>query len=298
MMAVPKKQLSVFLLLIIPLFNSINCPAQTDDSSSDDSISTDDSNSLERMIDPKFATAAFWDDGRSEVATYRATRYIYGEDRPHTAYLITVFEDFNREYYSKADWPYGQKPLLPVIKQNMISTVPTPNYSYHIASSVFVEREKFWKLVKLTATSHEWCGITTKQFEMWLDTPKMKYFSYWDGEGSGEQALSASTDIFFEEQLFLVFRGLDFESLPSGTFRLYGTQVTNHAPRPSASPATFEVLDSGDTWRVDVYTMDERSMTFEYEKEYPYVLTGFSHSDGRAMELESVERKQYWVLRE
>jgi len=98
-----------------------------------------------------WATDPVWDDGNAEVAEYRGERIVYGEVRPHTYRLITVKEDFNTEYYAKADWPYGQKPILTVIKQNQTATIETPNYPYHYMTSVFFDRSAIGDSVSTSA---------------------------------------------------------------------------------------------------------------------------------------------------
>ncbi len=253
---------------------------------------------LVNAIQRDFAASEFWDDGLAEVAHYQAERVIYGAARPYEAHLITVKEDFNTEYYAKADWPYGQKPILPVLKQNYVGQISTPNYDYHYNRSLFVDRENFSRSVKLTITGFEWCGNAYKEFQLWHDSPLQIYHSYWDGEGSGQRKLSNNDNMFLEEELFLLLRGLKFEDGLEAYFQLYTNQTTNRAPEPVANRAGLHVVEGEESWQVSVQTEEGRSMMFEFDVEYPHVLLQFEHSDGRKMSLESVSRYAYWEIQD
>jgi hypothetical protein len=247
-------------------------------------------------IDPAFADDEFWDDGMAEVARYKASRTIYGEPRQHEAVLITVKEDFNTEYYTKADWPYGQKPILPVLKQNQIAVVPTPNYSYHFMNSIFVDRTRFSRTVKASMTCTEWCGITTKEFQLWRDAPVQLFSSYWDGEGSGSRRVDVAEDVYLEEELPLVLRGLRFRDGLVARLRLVSNQTSNRAAEPTMTAAVLVVAEEESAWRVAVEAQDGRRIEYRFGIAYPRHLLSFDHSDGRSMELTSVTRSAYWEL--
>ncbi len=252
---------------------------------------------LRDLLDPNWATNELWNDGQAEVATYNASRIVYGNPRPHTAHLITVYEDFNTDFYVKADWPYGDKPILPVLKLNYVAEIPTPNYPYRFMVSAFADRADISNLVRMTVSSQEWCGMTFKDFQLWKDRPVQVYHSYWDGQGNGTHALDAR-EAFFEEELFLVLRALPFEDGLMAEFSLYDNQTTTKAPKPVAVPATLEVQDEGDGWQVTVVTTDGRRIDFVFGKEYPNVLRLYRHNDGRRLTLDRVERDAYWNIRE
>ena len=253
---------------------------------------------LNAVVRRDWAKDALWDDGQAEVATYRGERVIFGETRHHTARLITVLEDFTKEYYVKADWPHGQKPILPVIKQIYTATIPTPNYDFQFMTSTFVDREDFGRLVKMSAVGHDWTGLTHKEFQMWGDKPRMIYNSYWDGEGSGRRDLGTDINDYFEEELPLVLRALPFEEGLAASLWLYPNQTTTRAPEPRPVAATIRVSAGNKSWIVDVEARDDRSLRYEFAAEEPHVMLRVRHSDGRSLELASVRREAYWILAE
>lgn len=249
---------------------------------------------LDTLLNRDYAATSFWDDGKAEVAVYDAERVVYGEPRKHTVRLITVYEDFNKEYYVKADWPYGEKPLLPVLKQNMNATIQTDTYPYHYMTTVFSERGHFGRTVKVAISSQEWCGTTYKEFQFWRDQPREVYHSYWDGEGSGVRDLPPNPNAFLEEELFLVLRGLPFREGLKVSFELYQGETTNKAPVPKSEPAELVVSEAEDAWAVTVRAQTGRRILYRFAKQYPHYLLSQEHSDGRTLALRSVERSAYW----
>jgi hypothetical protein len=270
----------LILLLLLPGF--VRADEQTSPS-----LTQNLAPSLDSLLRRDFAANALWDDGQAEVATYDASRIVYGKARPHTARLITVYEDLTKEFYTKADWPYGQKPILPVLKQIYLATIPTANYDYQYMTSTFVDRGEFGRTVKLTVSSQDWCGLTTKAFELWGNKPRMVYTSYWDGEGTGVRELGSNLDDHFEEDLFLNLRALPFKDGLRAAFWLYPPQTTPRAQDPRAVPAALTVAPGNEMWIVVVEARDGRELRYEFATEYPHVLRKFDHSDGRTMTLKS-----------
>lgn len=251
--------------------------------------------SLAELIDPAYADNEHWYDGKAEVAAYDAEAVIYGKTREFTAHLITVTEDFNTDYMVKADWPYGDKPIMPVIKQNFNCTIETDNYPYHFMSSLFVDALDFRESVKLSISSQEWCGITSKQYLLWKDQPEQVYQSYWDGEGIGQRDLSAADNTYFEEELPLLLRALNFKDDAVASFQLYVNQTTSKAREPRTERANMDIQDRDDHWMVRIVTHREsRRIIYHFAKEYPHQLLRMEHSDGRKLQLKEVRRWAYW----
>ncbi|MCB2156433.1 hypothetical protein KQI84_16280 [bacterium] len=260
-------------------------------------------------IRPDWA-GSLWDDSRAEVATYEGHRIIYSEDRPHELRLITVAEDINKEFMVKAEWPYGQKPLLPALKQLQISSIPTPNYPYNYLTTVFYQRSNINNAVKMTISSQEWCGTTFKQYELWRETAVFWYSSYWDGEGTGNTQLTDHTaNTYFEEELPLLFRALPFrEGLKTGLM-LQPPQTTNRVQIPEPVPAVAMVdhpnedltVPAGtyaaeEVWRVSLEARDGRRANFYIADDDANTLLAFEFDDGRRFELKHTTRRQYWRI--
>src|SRR5215471_2564717 len=122
-----------------------------------------------------WATNPLWDDGKAEVARYQATRIVYAKPRSFESFYITVKEDFSPRFLVKTDQASAAN--IPVLKLNVISTIPTEYYEYRYLTSVFVKRNNPMDLLKLTNGSQEWCGNTFKEFKNWQSNAAFVFHS-------------------------------------------------------------------------------------------------------------------------
>jgi hypothetical protein len=253
-----------------------------------------------------------WDDGKAEVAEYEGVRVIDGTPRAHVLYLVTSAEDFNRETNARADWPFGQKPIVAVLQQIQSLSLSDPARPRHLLASSVVERKDPVKVLKLATSSQEWKGITSKEFDFSGRMPRRTWSSYRDAEGSGSEDLrSWPSEAVFDEQLPLLVRLLDLrEGLETG-MALVESQTTNGAGKPEIVAARVRVesakgavkVPAGtwaaeDVWRVVLEGADGRGMEYFVEKAAPQTLLAWNGNDGQTYGLRSVKREAVWQLRE
>jgi len=258
-------------------------------------------------VDQRFAANALWDDGLAEVATYASTRVIYGKPRSFDYTMITVKEDFNREFNVKTD-SYSRDDIFTVFKVNLFARIPTDNYPYHFLTSLFFQRPSVERLHKLTSSSAEWCGNTFKQISRSDSGYVYSWNSYWDGEGDGEGSLDSTA--MFEDQLFFSLRALNFDSKDVFTIRLYPSAATSKSQLAPPVAATVrllrEVLDPAalndgsvfsrtECWKVVVQPEGRPMLQYWFDPQPPHTLYRFQSSDGRSMRLTSVKRLAYWL---
>lgn len=254
-------------------------------------------------VDPSFAADPVWDDGLAEVSVYDAERVIYGKPRPYVDRLIVVKEEFSDELHVKAEPPYEGRSLTTVLKLNIVSTIPTDNYTYNFLASIFVERRDLTRLVKAAIGSQEWCGTTFKLVSVGAGGSRLHYHSYFDGEGDAEEALPLGEEGLLQEQLLLLVRGA---ALPQGErvpLRVADPLVTNRARPVSVHDAT---LESGGVESVRIATGQVRARRFDllldsgewiayWVEEAPHrALVRMEGSDGRKMILRERGRRDYW----
>ncbi len=252
-----------------------------------------------------WAVDPIWHDGQAEVSHYASTRSIYGKSRHFETVVIIVREDLDADSRVKADPPYANRDLMPVIKANIVQEIPTENYNHRYMTSVFVEQEAPWKLAKQVVSSQEWCGAGFKEIAPWLQGGLLRFHSYWDGQGDGEYPLDMRPGDLTEEQLVLALRSLDFESLPlSATARILDGQIANKAVKPSWSDSSIHAKSIGKTTvaagefdAVEVTLKSEKSIhvpRFVFDANSPHVLLKASFGDGRTLELTKTSRRIYW----
>ncbi|HKZ53751.1 MAG TPA: hypothetical protein VJ085_10785 [Candidatus Acidoferrales bacterium] len=254
-------------------------------------------------FDPAWARDPLWDDGQAEVALYDARRPQYGKIESYEALFIVVKEDFNTQFHVKADPPFENKPLLPVLKLNAVHSYWTDNYPYHFLASVFVRRDDPTAVVKLTVGSQEWCGNTFKEVKTWGGRTELVSHSYFDTEGDGSRPLDLRPGDLLEDQLPLALRGLAFAPGLETRRRILPSLISNNLRGPAEfQPATITVVGeekvatgagSFSAWRVNL-KMGELEQTWWFEKDAPHGLLKMESSDGRAWLLKARSRKRYW----
>jgi hypothetical protein len=257
----------------------------------------------EVLFDAAWATDPLWDDGQAEVTLYDARRSQYGKIESYEALFIVVKEDFNRALLVKADPPYDNKPLLPVLKLNAVHSYWTDNYPYQFMASVFVRRDDPTRLVKLTLSSQEWCGNTFKEVKTAGGQSELIYHSYFDGQGDGRRPLDLRPGDLLEDQLPLALRGLHFDNGLEVHPRILPSLISNSLRGPMEfSAATITVLGEEEitvpagafaAWKVRL-ALAELEQTWWFEKDAPHKLLQMESSDGRTWRLKAYTRKPYW----
>jgi hypothetical protein len=243
-----------------------------------------------------WAQDKFWDDGLAEVATYQAQRVVYNKTRTFEYTLITVKEDFNKEYNVKTD-DYKRSDLFPVMKVNQFCRIPTDNYPYHYLTSLFFRRENPLQAHKITSSSQEWCGNTFKAITQSGGTYNYAFNSYWDGQGEGKMELPGK--ILFEDQLPYTLRSLRFKDGLTFKADIAELLQTSKANKPAIyqaliSVSTDNTSSNNSLWQVIVKLSPDKQNSYWFRKAYPHVLEKQQSWDGRTMQLKVVKRYAYW----
>ena len=254
-------------------------------------------------LSPSWSADPIWDDGLAEIATYEATRNLYGASRKYDAVLIVVKEEFDAQTLVKSDRP-GLAKVRTVFKLNAVRAIPTPNYDYRIMTSTFVDRDDPSQLVKLTSGSHEWCGNTWKAVRVQNGRASYDWSSYFDGEADGMQELGIRSGDLLEDQLPIVLRGLDWRPALIFNARLLPTFATSHAGPARWKQATFTVygteklelpIGEVEAWKV-VVDSGGRMSTWWFDTQGTHPLVQMIASDGNTLRLKKIERRAYWVF--
>jgi len=262
--------------------------------------------SASEHFDQQWAKNEKWDQGEAEVAKYDAQRVVYGEPRNFEYVFILVKETFNQEYEAKTD-DYDRNDLFEVMKINKFCRIPTDNYPYHYLTSIFYKREQPSTVYKLTNTSQEWCGNTSKYFLNQGRRYEFGYNSYWDGQGIGETKVDGN--IMFEDQLSHSLRALNFEDGLQFSQRVAESQVNSKATEPKIYEADFSVKQADglslqtdytigqgdDIWQVEVQLEAGKTNVYWFSGTYPNILLKQDTWDGRKLELKESYMDAYWV---
>ena len=260
-----------------------------------------------KHFNPRWGMDAMWEQGQAEVAKYQAQRVIYQKPRDFEYTFILVKETFNEQYNTKTD-DYDRDDLFDVMKVNKFARIPTDNYPYHYMTSVFLSRAYPATVHKLTNSSQEWCGTTSKYFLKEGKKYEFGYNSYWDGQGVGQMKVAG--EIMFEDQLSHSLRALNFAEGLTFTQRVAESQVSSKATEPTLYDATFTVYQdnqlqletdyerTGETaWKVEVKLDGEKTNTYWFSDSYPHILLKQTTWDGRLLQLKEAYMDDYWVIK-
>jgi len=239
----------------------------------------------------------------AEVSRYEATRSRYGQIWRFPLTLINVKEELDAETMVKSDDP-SSGPTIGVIKSHLFYDMPTENYPYHFAASTFVDRQQPFRLRKFSATSSEWCGITTRVLRPWTSPPTLEYRSYFGGEGEGVAPLEWPENGFTEEQLLVSLRALPFRAGLRAQVHVLARQTDSHAGPPSwregnlevSGPQPVETAEGQpvDTWRVDIELSEGERLSYDFSVQPPHLLIRHEAPDGLTMRLRESRRWAYW----
>ncbi|MEX1243685.1 MAG: hypothetical protein WEB59_00600 [Thermoanaerobaculia bacterium] len=241
---------------------------------------------------PGFGRASLWNDGMAEVSVYEARDLRYGVPRSSRSVLIVVAEDLLPGRLVKADRPRQEPRTRRVLKLNHVRDIPTGVYSYQQMLSAFLEADRL-EPVKLTMTSHEWCG---NSFAEWRsDRAALSIRSYFQVPGDLDVALAPGDAVFYDA-LPLALRGLDFERTRSGTLRVVGSVFSSRPLPPSIEEARLDVArpaQSPPVYRVSL-RRGTKTDTFDFETGFPHRLVRWDRSDGGSLERTLTRRSRYW----
>jgi len=235
-----------------------------------------------------------WDDGYAEVATYQASRVIYGQPRAHSAAAVVVKEDMDPAQHVK--WDNPGPGALSVLKLNVAAVAQTDNYPYDFFLTVFVRRDDPRKVVKLVTNTHEHCGTTFHMLKGWTDPAGLSWNSYFDGEGDGTALVPLPAGTLLEDQLPVALRALPFQAGYTEQDSIVRTFVGNRHRPIVTTPATISVVskDGADGWKVTVRG-DKLAQTYWFAAVPPHVLRKFESDDGRALTIQGEAlRTKYW----
>ena len=241
---------------------------------------------------PGFGLAPLWNDGNAEVTRYEARDLRYGVPRTSRAALIVVAEDLRRDRFVKPDRP-GEAATVRVLKLNHVRSIPTGVYTYQQMLSAFLGADRLDAL-KLTVTSHEWCGNTFVEWRR--DRPTLEIRTYFEDPADADVAF-APADALFYDSLPLALRGLDFERTREASVRVVDTLFSAHPAPPAIADGRLSVErrpgSPSPGWRVTL-VRGERRDVFEFDAAFPHGLARWERSDGGALRRVDSRRFRYW----
>lgn len=266
----------VFLILSIPLI-SLNCANNSAPASDKELLLTDE-------------FAKYWYNGKAEITSYKLQQARYGEMHEGSAVTIFVTEDFSASKHVKLDNPQSAgSDAVNVLKLNLTKKFNTGIYPYSMMLSVFkpVNTNKWEHLLKLTASSQEWCGHTFTQVNAEKNNYKAKLFSYFESEGDQEKELPL---VWMEDEIWTQLR-IDPSGLPIGNVKmipgllqqrllhsnLQAEEATTSLNKISETPSWLRTEKQLTSYLIQ-YKNQQRTLTIYFSENFPHAIAGWEES--------------------
>ncbi len=253
----------------------------------------------------------YWSQGKAEVNVYEVSQNRYQEN--HSGQLVSVFvtEDFLTDKQVKNE-RYINENSTWILKNIQLKKFTTGVYDYSLFNSVFtpINRNKFPKSLKVSASSQEWCGTMYTQFNLILDTDyKVEHRSYFESEGDRVTRIKKS---YLEDEVFTVLR-MNPLLLPVGTVQLIPPanyiqlkhlQIKSYKAITSLIPYDKKEISGSNLMQYKiVYPELNRSIRIVFENKAPYKIMGWfekfpSSFDGKSRTTSIILKTQkmlpYW----
>lgn len=265
-----------FFILCIPFF-LLNCGSNSDSAS-------------KKTFTLKDEFVKYWYNGKAEITSYKLQQARYGEMHEGTAVTIFVTEDFSASKHVKLDNPQSAgTDAINVLKLNLAKKFNTGIYPYSMMLSVFkpVNSEKFEHVLKLTASSQEWCGHTFTQVNAEKNNYKAKLFSYFESEGDQEKELPL---VWMEDEIWTQLR-ISPLGLPTGNVKmipgllqqrllhsnLQVEEATTSLSKISETPSWLGTENQLMSYSIQ-YKNQQRILTIYFGKNFPHAIEGWEES--------------------
>ena len=254
---------------------------------------------------------SYWSQGKAEINVYEISQNRYQEN--HAGQLVSVFvtEDF-LTYKQVKNEQYKNKNSTKILKNIQLKKFTTGVYDYSLFSSVFtpIDRGKYPKSLKVSASSQEWCGTIYTQFNLLYNSDyKVEYRSYFEKEGDFNKQIKKS---FLEDEIFTVIR-MNPQFLPKGTrqfipsanyIQLKHIPMSSYEVKASLTPYIKQDLSGNNLMEYKMeYAELNRTMRIVFQNKAPYNIIAWyetfpSAFDGKMRTTSAILKTQkmlpYW----
>ncbi len=264
-----------FLILFIPLI-SLNC-----------------GNNLTQEKEATTSNeefAKYWYTGKAEITSYKLQQARYGEMHEGTAVTIFVTEDLSAIKHVKLDNPQSAgNDAVSVLKLNLTKSFITGIYPYSMMLSVFkpIKTVKYKHVLKVTASSQEWCGHTFTQIDAENDNYTAKLFSYFESEGNQVKEIPLT---WMEDELWTLLR-INPSGLPTGNIKiipgLLQQRLLHSNLQAEDAIASLSKISEIPLWLGTekilmsysiVYKEKKRTLTMYFSDTFPHAIAGWEES--------------------
>ena len=254
-----------------------------------------------RAAETSWADDPVWHDGLVEKAVYSASRVVYDKPRAYEAVFFTNKEQHDLKTLTKAD---KSTDTVEVWKFNQVEVIPTPNYDYkYVTTSHLTVGE--WFPTRVDCSSQEFCGTSFKQYllHVWpgVTTGALDYWGFSYMPEAGRVTGMTEGAVIPADALPLWLRDFDFAGKAAVKFKMLPSQKSN---RPTEyKPVEAEIRykgDEGEAHQLDLHVGSKLAGTYWMSKDPAkrHIMLKYRGADGQQYDLKSVERVNYWTVKQ
>lgn len=220
------------------------------------------------LTDAGYLGQNLWNDGKAEVAFYRAERDFDVHGNPdHRNFLMGTYlvkHDFDRLRQSKARADASGTNVVSAFKWSAFYEFESKNsYQYKYAYVVNAAQANLAPL-KSSFTSYDWCSNQYRELSFRLDG-KAKYLMRSDDYGNAEASFDAPEGAYPAELVPLLVRALDFRSSSERSFTVL--------LESGATVAVTATLEGRDRVRTEDGEREGERIRLAYDGDFPAVLS-------------------------
>ena len=242
-----------------------------------------------------------WHDGLVEKAVYAASRVVYEKPRAYEAVFFTNKEQHDRKTLTKAQ---KSTDTVEVWKFNQVEVIPTPNYDYKYVTTSHFSVDS-WFPTRLDCTSQEFCGTSFKQYllKVWPGntTGLLDYWGFSYMPEAGRVSGLTEAAVVPADALPLWLRDFDFAAKATVKFKMLPSQKSNR-------PTEFQPVEAetryvgveGDAHKLEVHVAGKLIGTYwmATDASKRHLMLKYRGVDGQQYDLKSIERVNYWTIKE
>ncbi|WP_445957073.1 septum formation inhibitor Maf [Yeosuana sp.] len=213
---------------------------------------------------------SYWYSGEAEITSYQLDQARYGEMRQGKAVLIFVTENFLPNIQVKADQENPSN--ISVLKLNATKKFNTGIYPYSIMQSTFYPVANNQHALKVSSSIQEWCGHVYTQLNNRTNFDIISH-SYFQNEA--DKSFSIKKTIL-ENELWTQLR-FDPKQLPKGDLQIIPSIEYVQFKHIDLQPYKASVMLTDTSYTIS-YPDLERTLTINFNKEFPYEIFGWEET--------------------
>lgn len=243
---------------------------------------------------------AVWNDGRIEVARYRAHYPVGTNIRAFETTIVTAVEEMDRRYLVRAGEETPDKDRVAVFRMNVAETRPGDGLHTRLMTTLLLEREDM-SLRRMTVSGQELMGSRFKDVVATSRHLTVDAYGHRAGEGKATWSFSWKNRDFTLESFPLLLRGLPLSKKYRLKCRVLSELASSRSVEPELRDAEIKVTGEEtvpvegseiECYKVELRRKDSVRI-YWMEKSFPNILVKLEDETGSTWTLIERTRRSF-----